>query len=109
MDQMSDEMIVKKIKIGHMTVSAGRPVFTDAGRLHEIEAGYAERAGEPQDRASLRNISAYLDKAYQQKLRYMKALGHGDAQLLIAEALDDLFEKHGITSASMAAKLNREA
>lgn len=45
-------------------------------------------------RVGLVNVSAWLSPQFKQNLLMLKALGKGDVQDLVAEALNDLFAKH---------------
>jgi len=69
--------------------STGRAAVTASSVVHS-----AEVAHKASGRAGLVNVSAWLPPQFKQNLLMLKALGKGDVQDLVAEALNDLFAKH---------------
>lgn len=62
----------------------------------ERKAPATPPTGRQSNRAELVNVSAWLHPQFKQNLLMLKALGHGDVQTLMADALNELFARHNL-------------
>lgn len=72
------------------SVGASQPLELDRPARSAPEA----KAGASRD--GLVNVSSWQPPQFKQNLLMLKALGKGDVQSLMAEALNDLFAKHNM-------------
>lgn len=69
----------------------------------------AEGGGAAASRDGLVNVSSWQPPQFKQNLLMLKALGKGDVQALMAEALNDLFAKHNLPQVDTPKRPTRAA
>lgn len=81
-----------------LMASAGKLVPPPATTQPDVAQAMpkAPAPGRQSNRADLVNVSAWLHPQFKQNLLMLKALGHGDVQTLVADALNELFARHNL-------------